>query len=44
MTGKASPPNGVLLARINSGQARIAMNPVNNVSNQGRWLDFKPAP
>jgi hypothetical protein len=44
VTGKATPPNGVLRAQINSGQARIAMNPVNNVSNQGRWLDFKPAP
>ncbi|HKO55958.1 MAG TPA: hypothetical protein VJ276_08775 [Thermoanaerobaculia bacterium] len=40
----ALPPNTAIEATIQSGTARVAISPVNNVSNQGRWTDFKPAP
>src|ERR1051325_3486303 len=45
VTGVPVPPNSVLRAEISlGGEARLAMNPVHNVSNQGRWLDFKALP
>lgn len=44
ITGVAPPPNASLEATIQSGTARVALSPVNNVSNQGRWADFKVAP
>ena len=44
ITGAPPPPNASLEATIQSGSARIALSPVNNVSNQGRWADFKVAP
>lgn len=40
----ALPANSAIEATIQSGTARVAISPVNNVSNQGRWTDFKPAP
>jgi len=40
----ALPPNGSVEATIQSGSTRVAISPVNNVSNQGRWTDFQPAP
>jgi hypothetical protein len=36
--------NGSIEATIQSGTAWLALSPVNNVSNQGRWLDFQPVP
>lgn len=42
--GTAVVPNGSIEANVASGTARIALSPVNNVSNQGRWLDFQPVP
>jgi hypothetical protein len=36
--------NGTLDATIQTGSARLALSPVNNVSNQGRWVDFKKKP
>jgi hypothetical protein len=37
--------NGSIEADVVSGVARLALSPVNNVSNQGRWVDFQaPAP
>lgn len=43
--GVPTPPNGVLRAEVFlGGEVRLAMNPVHNVSNQGRWLDFKAMP
>ncbi|HWS72003.1 MAG TPA: hypothetical protein VN605_07805 [Thermoanaerobaculia bacterium] len=44
ITGAPPPPNASLEATIQSGSARVALSPVNNVSNQGRWADFKVAP
>lgn len=44
ITGGTAAPNSSLEATIQSGSARIALSPVNNVSNQGRWTDFKVAP
>jgi hypothetical protein len=44
ITGAPPPPNASLEATIQSGTARVALSPVNNVSNQGRWSDFKVAP
>ncbi len=40
------PPeaNASLEATIESGSARIALSPVNNMTNQGRWADFKVVP
>lgn len=40
------PPaaNATLEATIVTGSARLAISPVNNVSNQGRWSDFKVTP
>ncbi len=37
-------PNASLEAFIEAGSARIASNPVNNITNQGRWSDFKIVP
>jgi len=34
-------PNSSLEATINSGSARIGQSPVNNISNQGRWTEYK---
>ena len=42
--GTTPAPNSSLEAVIQSGSARVASSPVNNVSNQGRWSDFKVAP
>lgn len=43
--GVPTPANGVLRAEVlTGGEVRLAMNLVHNVSNQGRWLDFKPKP
>jgi hypothetical protein len=36
--------NGSLEANVVIGNARLALSPVNNVSNQGRWVDFQPVP
>jgi hypothetical protein len=44
ITGAPPAPNASLEATIQSGTARVALSPVNNVSNQGRWSDFKVAP
>jgi hypothetical protein len=44
ITGAPPAPNASLEATIVSGSARVALSPVNNVSNQGRWADFKAAP
>ncbi len=44
LVGAAPTPNGTLEADIQIGYARIALSPVNNISNQGRWVDFKPLP
>lgn len=44
ITGAVPAPNSSLEATIQSGSARVALSPVNNVSNQGRWADFKVAP
>lgn len=44
ITGGTAAPNSSLEATIQSGSARVALSPVNNVSNQGRWSDFKVAP
>ena len=37
-------PNSSLEARIDSGSARVALSPVNNINNQGRWVDFTARP
>lgn len=44
LLGVTPTANGSLEATIQSGTARLALSPVNNVSNQGRWLDFQPVP
>jgi len=40
LMGVDAAPNAVLEARIDAGSARLAASPVNNVSGQGRWIDF----
>lgn len=40
----AVTPNGSIEGTIQTGTARLALSPVNNVSNQGRWLDFQTVP
>lgn len=42
--GSGAAPNGSIEATIQSGSARVAISPVNNVSNQGRWVDFQQEP
>ena len=42
--GTAPTPNGSVEANVVIGTARLALSPVNNVSNQGRWVDFQPVP
>lgn len=42
--GATPVANGSIEATIQSGSAWLALSPVNNVSNQGRWLDFQPVP
>jgi hypothetical protein len=44
LLGISPDANGSLEANVVSGVARIAFSPVNNVSNQGRWLDFQRVP
>jgi hypothetical protein len=44
LLGVTPAPNGSLEASVQSGTARIALSPVNNVSKQGRWVDFQPVP
>jgi hypothetical protein len=44
LLGLSPSPNGSLEANVVIGTARIALSPVNNVSNQGRWLDFQSVP
>lgn len=44
LLGLAPAANGSLEATVTVGVARIAFSPVNNVSNQGRWLDFQRVP
>lgn len=44
LLGLIPEPNGSLEANVVIGIARIAVSPVNNVSNQGRWLDFQRVP
>jgi hypothetical protein len=44
LLGLTPAANGSLEAQIQSGSARVALSPVNNVTNQGRWVDFKPMP
>src|SRR5690242_14197199 len=44
LLGLTPTANASLEATVQSGTARIALNPVNNVSNQGRWVDFQPVP
>lgn len=41
LVGGTPAPNGTLEATVESGAARVALSPVNNTSNQGRWVDFK---
>lgn len=41
LLGLTPEPNGSLEANVVIGTARIALSPVNNISNQGRWLDFQ---
>ena len=41
LLGVNTVPNGSLEATIQAGQARAALSPVNNINNQGRWIDFK---
>ena len=41
LLGFPPAPNAVLEALIEIGSARIASSPVNNITNQGRWSDFK---
>ena len=43
LLGVTPSPNGSLEANVVIGTARLALSPVNNVSNQGRWIDFQPA-
>jgi hypothetical protein len=42
--GTTPGANATLEAIIVGGSARVAISPVNNVSNQGRWTDFKVTP
>ena len=42
--GLTPAPNASIEATVQSGTARLALSPVNNVSNQGRWLDFQSVP
>lgn len=44
LLGVTPTPNGSLEATVVSGVVRIAFSPVNNVNNQGRWLDFQRPP
>ncbi|MEA2236672.1 MAG: hypothetical protein QOC81_1396 [Thermoanaerobaculia bacterium] len=44
LLGLTPGPNGSLEANVVIGSARLALSPVNNVSNQGRWLDFQRVP
>lgn len=39
---KGNTANAQIYANLGSGAARFAMTPVNNISNQGRWIDLKP--
>ncbi|HEV8432319.1 MAG TPA: PPC domain-containing protein [Thermoanaerobaculia bacterium] len=41
LLGFSPSANSSLEAQIQSGTARVALSPVNNVSNQGRWIDFR---
>ena len=41
LIGFSPAANSSLEAQIQSGSARVALSPVNNVSNQGRWVDFR---
>lgn len=42
--GFSPAPNSTLEATIVVGSAALAISPVNNTSNQGRWIDFRSAP
>lgn len=44
LLGVTPDANGSLEANVVSGVARIALSPVNNVNNQGRWVDFQRVP
>lgn len=44
LLGVTPTANGSLEASVQLGTARVALSPVNNVSNQGRWLDFQSVP
>ena len=44
LLGVAPAANGSIEANVVIGNARVALSPVNNVSNQGRWLDFQSTP
>lgn len=44
LVGFTPASNTILQATIQNGSARVALSPVNNVSNQGRWVDFKTMP
>jgi hypothetical protein len=41
LIGVPPAPNASLEARITQGSAHAALSPVNNISNQGRWVDFR---
>lgn len=41
LVGFIPAPNASLEAVVEAGSARVAMSPVNNITNQGRWADFK---
>jgi len=43
LIGVVPSANASLEANVVIGTARLALSPVNNISNQGRWLDFQPA-
>lgn len=44
IVGSTPGANGSIEATIQSGAARVALSPVNNISNQGRWIDFQVSP
>ncbi|HEV7922320.1 MAG TPA: PPC domain-containing protein [Thermoanaerobaculia bacterium] len=44
LLGFAPGANSSLQALIVAGSARPALSPVNNISNQGRWVDFRVLP
>ena len=44
LLGFPPAPNASLEATIQAGSARIASSPVNNITNQGRWTDFRVMP